>query len=169
MTQYLISLGHRRIAFLSDTPRLHFVSARLEGYRQALRDAGINPNDRWVSYVGHRSEEVTAALEPMARSTAIDRPTAWFCNGDSIAGTALRVCERSGIRVPQDLSITGFNDDNGAKDSHPPLTTIRQPYDQIGEAAVELLLARIDDPTGVGQHFVLPTELIVRGSSGPPP
>ena len=162
-TEHLIELGHRRIAF-DGLGREGFLD-RLAGYRQALRRQGLPadptlilaPSDDW-----------------MRLDIAMDRlfglshpPTAIFAATDSRALAWLEAAHQRGLRVPQDLSIIGF-DDALAASAPPGLTTIRQPCDEIGRVAAELIVRLMDGEPGSACRIVVPVELVVRGSTGPP-
>jgi LacI family transcriptional regulator len=96
-----------------------------------------------------------------------DRPTALFCANDEMAIAALHVARDLGIRVPEELSLVGFDDAFNASQSSPPLTTVRQPSEQMGAAAVRALLERIDHPDRAGV-VRFPTRLVVRGTTASP-
>ena len=171
MTRHLLELGHRRIALLGFGEELHYSRQRVEGYRQALEVAGVAYDPSLVSLnqpswlpgaIAQRVEEL------MALPTG-ERPTALFCLEDDIASGVMACLNRQGLRVPDDVSVAGFNDDGTAERQHPPLTTMRQPYEQIGVHAIDLLLDQISDIACRGRKVTLPTTLMVRGSTAPPP
>ncbi|MGI4787672.1 MAG: LacI family DNA-binding transcriptional regulator [Janthinobacterium lividum] len=180
VTRHLIDQGHRRILHFSGQPELTGAQHRLDGYRKALTEAGIADDPALVipgqfSVVSGR-ERMTALLDTTQLKTL---PTAIFCANDAIAYGCMEVLAGHGLHVPQDISIVGFDDSLTARMTAPPLTTVRQPLRQMGHAAVELLLPRIESknlPSADGpssQAFALsqtvfPLELIIRGSVGPP-
>jgi DNA-binding LacI/PurR family transcriptional regulator len=167
MTEYLIEIGHRRIALFCEAPFLNYVAPRREGYLQAMQTAGIPVDPDLVLYekFGELEEQITHLLTLPTEK----RPTAVFCTGDSLAARVLQTANRCGLRIPQDLSVAGFNDEGYAEREYPPLTTMRQPYEQIGECAVTLLLEQIQDISTRGQRKFLSAERIIRGSTAPPP
>ncbi|MBC8101395.1 MAG: LacI family DNA-binding transcriptional regulator [Cytophagales bacterium] len=163
MTEYLLGLGHRRIALFLEAPFLNYVEPRRQGYLQALQAAGVSADPALILYqeaVGAENQLEKLLLLPRER-----RPTAIFCSGDTLAGKVLQTAAQLGLRVPLDLSVAGFNDDGTAERHYPPLTTMRQPYKQIGESAVVLLLEQVQDISARGQRRFLTAELVVRGST----
>ncbi len=171
--EHLLSLGHKRIAFVGDLEATT-VEDRLSGMRDAIADAGL-PFVR--SLVADASEGKESMDQWMEFSAVVIRdllnlpepPTAIFCSCDAIAYTACRVAGSMGMKVPQDLSVMGFDDTPLARMVCPTLTTIHQPFEQMGKAAIELLTERIDHPPTAptqAPHRVLPVELVVRESTG---
>jgi LacI family transcriptional regulator len=166
-TRYLIELGHRRIAFLTGRPDLRSSVLREEGYRKALAEAGI-PLDPSLVRAGYYSREAVrgSALELLGRA---DRPTAVFAANDLSALGTLDVAEELRLRVPQDLSVIGFDDIPEAVQARPSLTTVRQPIQQMGQVAVEQLIALLEGRELESTSITLPTSLVRRRTCGPPP
>lgn len=171
--QMLLAQGHRRIAFIGDLIAMT-VRDRLAGLRDAINDAGIaydrslvvdlvSGTDRLGDWSGAIDE---AAQQLMTRAP---RPTAVFCSCDGVAKLLYRSLAAMNLSVPQDVSIVGFDDDPIAEWLSPALTTVRQPFHDMGQAAIELLCERIANPTAPVQHRVLPVELIQRESVAPAP
>ena len=171
---HLVALGHRRIAVLTagpadPAPGDWFVpQQRLRGWLDVLGPAGIDPV---VRHLDREPDEVRLAA---ARELLVapGRPTAVLCFSDSFAADVLRAAADLGLGVPGDLSVVGFDDAPLALRLSPPLTTVKQDVDAKGSlAAAELLKAvrrrRAAEPERV-RHHLLPTELAVRGSTGPP-
>jgi len=167
VTSHLLELGHRRIGLLSapiegnDRAR-----ARGEGVRAALAEHGLALAPECVQYA---AISLAAAQEAMARLLAVPvRPTAVVATNDVFAVGAMLACRQAGVRVPQDLSITGVdNTDLGATQT-PGLTSVRTPIIEIGRAAADQLVARLEgEPYTAFQSF--PVEIVHRGSTGPPP
>ena len=137
-TRYLIGKGHRRIGFINGEPWMEASADRLKGYRQALAAADIAfdlhliRNGDWLPLQGYR-----LALE-LLRSA--NPPTAIFCANDLMAMGALEAAGRMGLRVPEDLSIMGYDDQELARYTHPPLSTLVLPNYEMGRKAVELLI-----------------------------
>ena len=167
LVSHLLGLGHRRIAFVlnSGDLRFYFARERLAGYRQALETAGI-AFDPSLVIEAHTLPEHVRRWGP---KSAGDAPTAAFCIFDERAFNLLQILADQGLKVPQDISVVGFDDVPEAAACSPALTTVRQPITRIGERATELLLARINGSLTPGMKEYLPTELIVRQSSGPAP
>ncbi len=161
-TRHLIDLGHRVIAYLGG-PRDHAASrSRLAGYRRALRQAGIAYDPSRVLFGSGRADAGELALEFFARSPA---PTAIFCYNDMTAIGALSALKRRGLRVPDDVSLVGFDDIPFARYVDPPLTTIHQPKDEMGRLAMRMLLDLVDgNPVA---NVTVPGKLIERASTRP--
>jgi DNA-binding LacI/PurR family transcriptional regulator len=164
-TDYLISLGHTRIAHITGA-EAQISDAREAGYREALHGAGIEPDPSLVAPGDFTEAGGHAAMRVLLESGA--RFTAIFCANDLSAMGALNSVLSSGRKVPLDLSIVGFDDVRLAPYTSPPLTTIHQPAAEMARHATELLLDLIGgkQPTEMRRLFA-PT-LVVRGSTGPP-
>lgn len=159
-TAHLLAKGRRRIAFLGDLA-VPEMARRYEGHRQALADAGIAPDDALLAPVPLHAESARdAVLQLRARSVPFD---AVFCSSDLIAMSAIGTLRALGVRVPQDVSVVGFDDSQLAALFDPPITTVRQPIEHGGRALVDALLSFAD--RNVPQSQVLPIELIIRGSA----
>jgi LacI family transcriptional regulator len=165
-TNHLLELGHRRIAFLAGRPDLRSSLLRQEGYERALAAAGV-PVDSSLVRAGFYTRE--GAREPARELLSRpDRPSAIFAANDLSAVSALELAHELGLRVPEDLSIIGFDDIPESAQTSPPLTTVHQPIQQMGRVAVELLLALLEDRTPEQTRITLPTALVLRGSCAPP-
>ncbi|MEV1004043.1 LacI family DNA-binding transcriptional regulator [Nonomuraea sp. NPDC050202] len=160
---HLIAHGHRRIAFIGDSPTLHTRKERLQGYRDALADAGI-PFDRRLVETGHDYEAAAAAVTRLL--TRKDPATAVFAANNFAATGAVLGMSRLGRR---DVALVGFDDLPLAEVLEPALTVIAQDAVAIGHAAAELLMARLDGERSKAKTVVVPTRLIVRGSGELPP
>lgn len=166
-TRFLIELGHTRIGYIAGRADLRSSIARDAGYRHALADAGIPANPDYVGAGSYRESTVReAAWEMLARP---DRPTAVFAANDISAIAILQVAAELGLRVPADLSVVGFDDIPEATRLATPLTTVRQPMGRLGAAAVTLLLTLMRGETPEATHLRLPTKLIPRATTAPPP
>lgn len=165
MTYYLIELGHRRIGFIRGHPNMTASSERLRGFVAALEEHGLDPDDMPVEqgYFTYRSGLV-AAERLIAREP---RPTAIFASNDDMAAAAVNIAHRSGLDVPADISVAGFDDTAPATTVWPELTTIRQPVAEMAESAIELLMADLRN-SGEETERVLKHKLIVRDSAAPP-
>jgi len=160
--QYLIQKGHRRIAFMGDAGlpefTVHPVSKRLEGFRGAMEEAGLEVPSKQVLLTLYSLEQARqAALELLRQPKP---PTAVFSATDLQAIGVLKAAREMGIHVPGDLAIVGFDDLDVAE--MVGLTTIRQHLDESGRVAVELLLARLEDRSRAIQHIKLPLKIIER-------
>ncbi|AEF83423.1 putative transcriptional regulator [Leadbettera azotonutricia ZAS-9] len=166
-TRHLIQYGHRRIAFIgpqqviSETdesePRSCVFEERLKGYKAALKYGGMDFNES-LCVVGGELQFQT--LDDLIEKKGV---TALVCINDRTGIEVLAYLKRRNIRVPEDISVTGFDDNQNAKQEN--LTTIRQRFQELGEIGAQKLLERIRGDTGKSQT-VLPVELVVRGSSG---
>lgn len=162
--RHLVSLGHRRIA-CSGTSRLSDFIQRREGYRAALREAGIEP-DPALEFLPTNGWALASETLPRARERGA---TAVFCMSDSHALNYLAAARKQGVSIPGDLSLVGFDDVPAAALVSPGLTTVRLPAAQVGELAVSHVISLIGGAAAAQAHTEVPTELIVRASTGPAP
>ena len=171
MTQYLVDLGHRRIAHITGHPNHVATIERERGFRATVERAGLRPAHVFVEQ-GHFT--FRSGMEAAERLLDLDpRPTAVFASNDDMAAAVIGVAHRRGLAVPGDISVVGFDDTSPATTVWPELTTIRQPVSAMADAAIELLLValrerRAGEPPQVVDQ-VLDHEMVIRGSSGPPP
>jgi DNA-binding LacI/PurR family transcriptional regulator len=163
--QHLIGLGHRRIAMMGGPIHLSTIADRERGYRRALDDAGIAPDQALITH-GDLRQETAFELTPGLMALA-GPPTAIVAINDlSTIGTLLAL-RSLGLRVPDDVSVVGFDDVPGSTLYDPPLTTIAQPVHEIGQRAIELAARRVATPDLPYEEVVFPTRLLLRGSTGP--
>ena len=165
--QHLVELGHRRIGFITGDLATLAATERLEGYREGLQLAGL-PFDQTLVREGNfyqpRSFQVAAELLGVP-----DPPTALFASNDVSAFGAVAAVHERRLRVPEDVSVIGFDDIPSAQQVHPRLTTIRQPLYEMGAAAAKLLLSLLLGGEAAVPRITLPTTLIARQSTAPPP
>jgi LacI family transcriptional regulator len=165
LTRLLLSLGHRRIAMLSGPRRVSTAEDRVAGYRRALTEAGLDVDTALVYYGEFSLESGYDMTQRMLSRTP--RPSGLFAGNNFIAIGALRALRDSGLRVPEDLALVGFDDLPTDLVVDPFLTVAAQPAYEMGRQATELLLARLSEEAPVAyQEIVLPTEIVVRESSG---
>lgn len=165
-TRYLIALGHTRIGFVVGLRALSSAEQRLEGYKAALADSGIPYNPALVVEGDFlQPSGYTAAQELLALP---ELPTAIFSSNDVMAFGVMDALRDRGLRIPEDISVVGFDDIPHASLSHPKLTTVRQPLDQMGRIAARLLLDQIENPGLPVRRITLETELIIRESCHTP-
>jgi LacI family repressor for deo operon, udp, cdd, tsx, nupC, and nupG len=163
MTQHLIDLGHRRIGLIKGPRSSPLTQDRVAGYEDALFDAAI-PRDPVL--ICHGDFTLQAGFDGAGIMLSLpERPTALFCENDEMAIGALKRIKQQGLRVPQDISLVGFDDIPFAAYCDPPLTTIAQPAEIFGRTAVEMLIALIEKKPLPQRHVVLPFELALRGST----
>lgn len=166
-THHLLAAGHRRIGVIAGPEEWLAARDRLAGHTSALADAGILPDRELIQFVeptvrrGHRAADVLLGLP--------NPPTALVCFNDKTAIGAMAAAADRGLRVPADLSVTGFDDIDLAQAASPMLTTVRQPLAEMGRMAVSLLMRLIDRQPVDALHVELATELVVRGSTGAVP
>ncbi|WP_037853095.1 LacI family DNA-binding transcriptional regulator [Streptomyces sp. NRRL S-340] len=167
--EHLLSRGRRRIAHITGHMDVYGAQRRVDGYRDALGDAGLGVDEHLVEQ-GDFTEEggrraMTRLLE---RAPGLD---AVFAGSDVTAAGARQVLRASGRRIPEDVALVGYDDSAIARHMDPPLTSVRQPIEEMGRAMIDLLLTEIAGrrPAGAAaperRHAVLPTELVVRTSS----
>jgi len=166
-TTHLIEQGHRRIAHLAGPltpPRRPSAVNRLAGYHRALEEAGLSIDERLVVDCGYQYDGGLAAASLLLDLD--DPPTAVFAASDSMAVGFMNGLHRRGVRIPDDVSVAGANDDLAAQYVEPPLTTVRVPVAAAGRRAAEIVLAVIDAPSPAPVvHETLDVELIVRSST----
>ena len=162
-TKHLIELGHRRIGYVGDRSGYQSDTERLAGYKQALAEAGIKFVGELTVKGDGRPEGAIAVVDGLLKLA--DPPTAVCCYNDMTALGAMRAIRARGLRVPEDVSVTGFDDLFFAEYLDPQLTTVRQPMRRMGEMAMENLFKLMSGEESVAQVRV-EAELIVRGSTG---
>ncbi|MBL7198939.1 MAG: substrate-binding domain-containing protein [Anaerolineae bacterium] len=163
--EYLIGLGHRRIAFISGPERATPSQLRLQGCRKALQQAGLSIPSHWVVQGTGLPEAGERAARLLMRHTP--PPTAIFCYNDMTAMGALHEVKRNGFAVPRDVSIIGYDDIAAAAYLDPPLTTVAQAKYTLGHRAMEMTLDLIRGQE-TAHDVLLRPELTVRSSCGPP-
>jgi LacI family transcriptional regulator len=167
VAEHLVALGHRRIGVLGGPHNWLAGRTRLSGHISALADVDILVAPELI-----RTAEPTVDYGKRAADELLDlpkAPTALVAFNDKVAVGALAAAAQRGLRVPQDLSVTGFDDADIAQATSPMLTTVRQPLQEMGRMAVSLLVRLLDGHQLDALHVELATELIVRGSTGPAP
>ncbi|NUP38367.1 MAG: LacI family DNA-binding transcriptional regulator [Streptomyces sp.] len=166
--EHLLALGHRRIGFLGRPPRdLESGRQRENGYRAALADAGLPFDPDLVRAAGY--EEAESAQSARQLLTLPDRPTAIFAANDLSAISTMDVAASLGLRVPDDLSVIGFDNVPESVMVRPALTTIEQPLQLMGERAVGMLLELLAGSEPQPPRLRVPTRLVHRDSCAPPP
>lgn len=163
---YLVQLGHRRIGFIAGRPDLRSAVARASGYRAGLSAAGISFDPALVGVGRYAQDVAREAAEAML--SLDDPPTAVFAANDLSALSIIDVAADRGLRVPEDLSVVGFDDVPEAARAQPALTTVRQPMKRLGAEAVRMVLALLAGEELPETHIQLPTRLVARGTTAPP-
>ncbi|WP_223292802.1 LacI family DNA-binding transcriptional regulator [Breznakiella homolactica] len=164
--EYLISLGRRRIAFVNGPMRYKYARQRLKGYTESLEKAGMAQDPALVIQLPDVSYDMAVSAVGQLLASP-QKPDAFFCISDVYAAAVVKSCARSGINVPRDMMVTGFDNLDIASMVNPAITTVNQPKYQLGFSSCELLVDLINNPqTGV-RRILLETELIVRESTSP--
>lgn len=166
MAQYLIGLGHRRIGFIRGAAAHHQAGLRLDGYKDALDQAGIPFDPDLVAEGNFTFDSGLAAADQLLDLP--QRPTAIFASNDDMAAGVIAACYRRRIQIPQELSVAGFDDTPLAATISPSLTTIYQPSREQASEAVGLLLEEIAAPSDTPHRELLDYQLVVRDSTAPP-
>ncbi|MFH0245503.1 LacI family DNA-binding transcriptional regulator [Streptomyces sp. HK10] len=161
--RHLIERGRGEIATITGPLDMDVADSRLRGWRDALDGAGREAGGELVAPADFTEEGGRLAMrELLERRPRLD---AVFAASDVMAAGALAELRRRGRRVPDDVAVVGFDDSIVARHTDPPLTTVRQPVEEIGRTITELLLREIGEPGGMRRHMVLPTSLVVRDST----
>jgi DNA-binding LacI/PurR family transcriptional regulator len=164
-TEHLLSLGHKQVWHIAGPPSSFSAVHRVEAWRATLRAAGIRPPaplyGDWTTESGYRHGLTLGRRKNV---------TAIFAGNDQMALGAMRALHELGRRIPEDVSVVGFDDMEEAHSYWPPLTTVRQDFTAVGRLSVQKLLRKIDQPELDGAHrTTVPTQLIVRASTAAPP
>jgi LacI family transcriptional regulator len=164
--EHLLGLGHRRVAAIGGFRTHLYSQARLDGFRSGVEsapDASVTD----IGWADWQREPARAVADGILRRP--DRPTAVFACSDLMAIGVADAARDLGLRVPEDLSIVGFDDLPEARWATPPLTTVRQPISELGAAAVRMLLRHLDAPAAAAPREELATAVVVRRSTAPAP
>jgi DNA-binding LacI/PurR family transcriptional regulator len=165
VTEYLLKMGHRRIAFFTGPAASPAAQSRLDGYRKALREANMEPDDRLVFSAGNSIEDGEKTALQMLNEDA--RPTAIQAFNDLVAIGAANVLLNQGVKIPQEISVAGFGNILLSEYFRVPLTTVRQPKFRLGVAAMELMQKSLKGEAVESRR--LEAEIITRASVGPAP
>ena len=162
ITRHLLGLGHRRIAHIGDDMKLHSSRLRRDGYLEALREAGINPDPDLIEVSGYlRADGFRAAGILLERDPGI---TAFFCVNDLTALGVIEFARERGLSVPRDLSVTGYDDISLAQHATPPLTTIHIPWYEMAALAIDEVIAAATTGAGLSTR-VFPVDLCIRATT----
>jgi DNA-binding LacI/PurR family transcriptional regulator len=163
--EHLLGLGHRRIGIISGRPHTPAGGARLHGYRAALHEAGLQYDNALARSTDFDfAESVAATLELLALT---DPPTAIFATSDAQALGVLEAARARKVAVPDELSVVSFDDTTAAAMASPPLTAVRQPFEELGQVATHLLVSMSEGTPPVVDRYELSTVLTVRSSTAP--
>ena len=162
-TQYLIDKGYQRIACIAGPLDKTPSRLRLEGYQRAMNRAGIAIHD---GYIITSDFEFSGGLQAMTSLLALpEPPQAVFVGNDAMAVGVYQALYQAGLDVPQDMAVVGYDDIELARYMTPPLTTVHQPKDELGELAIDVLIHRMAQPEQAQQRVQLTPELVIRSSA----
>jgi len=160
---YLLRLGHQRIACITGPEHMPLCKYRLQGYIQALQRSNLNVISQYIAQGDFSYESGARAFNTLMHVSPA--PTAVFCHNDVMAIGAISQAKKLGLRIPQDVSIIGFDDLKLSQYCDPPLTTVAQPRFQIGEQAMLLLIEQLNGNNVRGGSRLLESKLVIRGST----
>ncbi|MGP3950240.1 LacI family DNA-binding transcriptional regulator [Streptomyces sp. 7N604] len=161
--EHLLARGRRTITTITGPLDMYVAQCRLDGYRCALTDAGLPADGALIAGADFTEDGGRRAMrELLDRAPDLD---AVFAASDVMAAGARQVLREAGRRVPDDVALVGFDDSPVARHTDPPLTSVRQPIEEMGRAMVRVLLEEIEERSREREQLVLPTELVVRESS----
>ncbi|HXF98016.1 MAG TPA: LacI family DNA-binding transcriptional regulator [Gaiellaceae bacterium] len=165
-TEHLLALGHERVGFVAGSPYAMPTREKALGRRDALRAAGLD--DRLVAHAEFGVEGGRRALRELLARPPEERPTGVICSSDLMAIGALQEAAAAGLRVPEDLSVVGFDGIEAATWTQPPLTTVEQPIEELARTAVAALRAQVEHPGERQPSYVFRPRLRLGGSTAPP-
>lgn len=163
--RHLVGLGHSRIAYITSRRQVWTVNERLAGYKAALTEAALSYDETLVVQISLSLESAFEATNHLLKLQP--RPTAIFAYNDLMAVGVLKALKQARVSIPEEVALVGYDDILYAQFLEVPLTTVRQPTQQLGEAAAEVLLQRITNRSAPARRVMLQPELIVRASSDP--
>ena len=176
VVSHLTGLGHRRIAFIGGRPGT-LSEWREQSFRAAIADAGLTIPAHWVRHASWSDQAIMETeVQALFAESGDHLPTAIACSADTVAMVVTRIARARGIRLPDELSVTGYSNANLSEYADPPLTSVDQSFDQMGRAAALQIIGLAESAendgvpeTTASKAVLLPTRLIVRGSTAPAP
>ena len=162
VVNYLAKLGHREIATITGDLRAQAGLARLDGYVVAMKERGLTIREGYIQHGDYSAEAGRRGAEVLLKRH--DRPTAIFAASDEMALAVIETARRLHLRIPEDLSIIGFDDNPTGANAPVPLTTVRQPLGEMGRTGVEILLQLMQGKRKAPLKITLPTQLVERQS-----
>lgn len=165
-TEYLVNLGHKKIVFVSGDLMSQAAQQRLEGYELTLKKSGIPFRDDYVLKGDYSRKSARAAAEKILELS--DRPTAVFASSDDMAMEIVGFFMENGLKVPEDISVVGFDDDPVCLYGPVALTTIRQPLKEMAQMAVKELYLKMKESERPVNRILLSADLVIRDSAKPP-
>lgn len=169
---HLVGLGHSRIAYIGGRPG-SLSEWRGKSFVESMADAGLSAPRHWIRNSSWGDQKlIESEVRALFEESGMETPTAVVCAADTIAMVVLRIARARGMRLPEDLSVTGYSNASLSDFTDPPLTTVDQSFDAMGRAAaqriVDLAENHEEDPAAAPTATLLPTRLILRGSTAPP-
>lgn len=162
-TQHLIDSGHKDIALITGNIESPSSQHRLEGFRKAMKDAGIPINEDLIHYATYSVEDGESVTKEILQKEK--QPTAIFCLSDEMALGCCSAIRNAGLHMPDDISVMGFDDIPFSRYLSPPLTTISQPTKEIGKTCIRLLLDIVEGKRPEKTEYILPHKLVIREST----
>ena len=162
VVEYLVGLGHQDIATITGDLKTQAGLDRMDGFVIAMKQRQLPIKDGYIQQAHWRVDEARRAMEGLLKLK--DRPTAIFVASDDMAVEVVNTALAKGLRVPEELSIVGFDDNPVAAHARVPLTTVRQPLDEMGRTGIEILMQQIRGKKRTPTKLLLPTELVERQS-----
>jgi DNA-binding LacI/PurR family transcriptional regulator len=166
-TEYLIRCGCKKIALLNFSLQFSFAKQREQGYLEALKNLGLEQREEWIAHISSMNYESAYSYANNLFSLP-NRPDACFAVTDVYAVAVLRAARKMRLRIPEDVSVIGFDDIELSSMTNPSITTVKQPSIQIGYQACELLIEKINNPYTSKKRLILNSELVVRESTAHP-
>ncbi|WP_232492769.1 LacI family DNA-binding transcriptional regulator [Novosphingobium kaempferiae] len=168
ITKQVIAEGHHRIAYVAGPDHYSVVAARLDGFHAAMRDTELREDDSLIVQHGEfdYASGVAAARTLLSRD---DRPTAIICSSDDLAAGVIAQASHMGLRLPRDLTVTGFDDTILASRIWPPLTVVRQPVEDMAFRAAQCLIASLETTPGAVRDEIFEHAIVARESIAPAP
>ena len=165
--EYLIGLGHERIAIISSENEYISTALRLKGYKDTLKKHGVMANEEYIIYASRDYSFKSGKAKAKELLKVSPRPTAIFCISDTLALGAITAAKELGLRVPEDVTVIGFDDVEHTTMFHPYITTVAQPCYDLGKQAAKMLYAQMTQGKEIPRQMILDHKLIVRESSAP--
>jgi len=164
LTRHLLSLGYRKIEFVGLRRCISSVKGRINGYQNALLEKDITPSPEWIHHIYDTTDHAVTTLYKIAKNSSAE---AFLCVNDITAITMINALIKAGKRVPEDVAVVGIDDDETCvRLSNVPLTTLHQPFEQIGATAARMMVERIKNPHLPARTIQLAAELVIRESCG---
>lgn len=166
ITGHLVEHGYKKIACLHGPRKVSIGRERFEGYLEAMNNAGLTVDEKWIVESSFHEEEGRKAMNELLSLSEKERPRAVVAVNDPVAFGAMEAIKEQGFSIPGDIAVVGFTDDIRASLVEPTLTTIRQPAYQVGKKGAEKLIETIENDDDTVENIEIVTELVIRESCG---